>query len=92
MCVCENGPCEHKSELCLWQGRDILEKFGELPSRNVSVRVVTSIPSVPTNSTDLEILKQKGVEELLLTSTFSAGYTLICTALLLFFCCHPSGS
>uniref|UniRef100_A0A667Z9J3 Phospholipase D family member 4 n=1 Tax=Myripristis murdjan TaxID=586833 RepID=A0A667Z9J3_9TELE len=43
-------------------GRDILEKFGDLPSRNVSVRVVTSVPSVPTNSTDLEILSQKGVQ------------------------------
>ncbi|KAK9533524.1 hypothetical protein VZT92_008636 [Zoarces viviparus] len=43
-------------------GRDILKALEELPSRNVSVRVVTSVPSVPTNSTDLEILKQKGVQ------------------------------
>ncbi|XP_056282612.1 5'-3' exonuclease PLD4 isoform X2 [Pseudoliparis swirei] len=43
-------------------GRDILNDLKELPSRNVSVRVVTSVPSVPTNSTDLEILKQKGVQ------------------------------
>lgn len=43
-------------------GRDILEQLETLPSRNVSVRVVTSVPSVPTNSTDLEILKQKGVQ------------------------------
>ncbi|XP_008279628.1 phospholipase D4 [Stegastes partitus] len=43
-------------------GRDILKELGELPSRNVSVRVVTSVPTVRTNSTDLEILKQKGVE------------------------------
>ncbi|XP_010736554.2 phospholipase D4 [Larimichthys crocea] len=42
-------------------GRDILTGLGELPSRNVSVRVVTSVPSVPTNSTDLKVLKQKGV-------------------------------
>ncbi|XP_068436975.1 5'-3' exonuclease PLD4 [Clinocottus analis] len=43
-------------------GRDILKDLEELPSRNVSVRVVTSVPTVPTNSTDLEILKQKGVQ------------------------------
>lgn len=43
-------------------GRDILRDLEELPSRNVSVRVVTSKPSVSNNSTDLEILKQKGVQ------------------------------
>ncbi|KAJ7989066.1 hypothetical protein DPEC_G00315690 [Dallia pectoralis] len=43
-------------------GREILEQIGALPSRNVSVRVVTSVPSVPTNSTDLEVLRQKGVQ------------------------------
>uniref|UniRef100_A0A147AXG8 Phospholipase D family member 4 n=1 Tax=Fundulus heteroclitus TaxID=8078 RepID=A0A147AXG8_FUNHE len=42
-------------------GRDILQALGELPSRNVSVQVVTSVPTVKTNSTDLKILKQKGV-------------------------------
>ncbi|XP_029972574.1 LOW QUALITY PROTEIN: phospholipase D4 [Salarias fasciatus] len=42
-------------------GRAILRDLEELPSRNVSVRVVTSIPSVSNNSTDLKILKQKGV-------------------------------
>ncbi|KAK5857241.1 hypothetical protein PBY51_010499 [Eleginops maclovinus] len=43
-------------------GRDILKELEELPSRNVSVRVVTSVPTVRTNSTDLEILKQSGVQ------------------------------
>ncbi|XP_059208696.1 5'-3' exonuclease PLD4 isoform X2 [Centropristis striata] len=43
-------------------GRDILRELEELPSRNISVRVVTSVPSVRTNSTDLKILKQKGVQ------------------------------
>lgn len=43
-------------------GRDILKALEELPSRNVSVRVLTSVPTVRTNSTDLEILKQKGVQ------------------------------
>ncbi|KAK5618035.1 hypothetical protein CRENBAI_023195 [Crenichthys baileyi] len=43
-------------------GRDILQRLGELPSRNVSVQVVTSVPTVKTNSTDLKILKQKGVQ------------------------------
>lgn len=33
-----------------------------MPSRNVSVRVVTSVPSVRTNSTDLKVLKQKGLD------------------------------
>lgn len=42
-------------------GREILKELGELPSRNVSVRVVTSVPSVRNNSTDLKILKEKGV-------------------------------
>lgn len=43
-------------------GRRILRDLEELPSRNVSVRVLTSIPSVSNNSTDLKILKQKGVQ------------------------------
>nr|XP_014023938.1 unnamed protein product [Salmo salar] len=43
-------------------GKNILEQFGALPSRNVSVRVVTSIPSVLTNSTDLRVLREKGVQ------------------------------
>lgn len=43
-------------------GREILKELEELPSRNVSVRVVTSVPSVRTNSTDLKILKEKGVQ------------------------------
>lgn len=42
-------------------GRDILGALEELPSTNVSVRVVTSIPSFSKNSTDLKVLKQKGV-------------------------------
>ncbi|XP_066529557.1 5'-3' exonuclease PLD4 [Hoplias malabaricus] len=42
-------------------GRDILEEFKALPKRNVSVRVVTSIPSVAINSTDLRSLKENGV-------------------------------
>ncbi|XP_061551937.1 5'-3' exonuclease PLD4 [Phycodurus eques] len=42
-------------------GREILEQLQSLPSRNVSVRVVTSLPSLITNSTDLKILEQKGV-------------------------------
>nr|XP_046268340.1 5'-3' exonuclease PLD4 [Scatophagus argus] len=43
-------------------GKEILKELEELPSRNVSVRVVTSIPSVRTNSTDLKVLKKKGVQ------------------------------
>ncbi|XP_061599414.1 5'-3' exonuclease PLD4 [Cololabis saira] len=43
-------------------GKDILKALEELPSRNVSVQVVTSVPSIRTNSTDLKILKQKGVQ------------------------------
>ncbi|XP_039898894.1 5'-3' exonuclease PLD4 isoform X3 [Simochromis diagramma] len=42
-------------------GRNILKELEELPSRNVTVRVITSVPTVRTNSTDLQILKQKGV-------------------------------
>ncbi|KAJ8399133.1 hypothetical protein AAFF_G00415120 [Aldrovandia affinis] len=43
-------------------GRDILKLFGDLPLRNVSVRVATSIPSVASNSTDLKVLQKKGVD------------------------------
>lgn len=45
------------------QGRDILEQLKALPKRNVSVRAVSSIPSVATNSTDLEVLRENGPEE-----------------------------
>ncbi|KAK7153459.1 hypothetical protein R3I93_011391 [Phoxinus phoxinus] len=43
-------------------GREILEEFRALPSRNVSVRVVTSIPTVARNSTDLKVLKENGIQ------------------------------
>ncbi|KAM6969614.1 5'-3' exonuclease PLD4 [Tautogolabrus adspersus] len=43
-------------------GRQILKDLEELPSRNVSVRLLSSIPSVRTNSTDLKRLKEKGVQ------------------------------
>lgn len=46
--------------LCPRQGKTILQDLEGLPARNVSVRVVTSVPSVRTNSTDLRMLKQKG--------------------------------
>nr|XP_061823972.1 5'-3' exonuclease PLD4-like isoform X2 [Nerophis lumbriciformis] len=42
-------------------GREIFEQLQSLPSRNISVRVVTSLPFLGTNSTDLKILKQNGV-------------------------------
>lgn len=45
-----------------WQGKTILRELAALPSRNVSVRVLTSVPSVKTNSTDLKILKENGEE------------------------------
>uniref|UniRef100_A0A8C9RWX1 Phospholipase D family member 4 n=1 Tax=Scleropages formosus TaxID=113540 RepID=A0A8C9RWX1_SCLFO len=43
-------------------GRDILEVFKEMPSRNVSVRVAVSSPSVAHDSTDLDVLQTKGVQ------------------------------
>ncbi|CAJ1073810.1 '-3' exonuclease PLD4 [Xyrichtys novacula] len=43
-------------------GRQILKDLEELPSRNVSVRLLSSVPSVRTNSTDLKTLKEKGVQ------------------------------
>ncbi|XP_052009450.1 5'-3' exonuclease PLD4-like isoform X2 [Xyrauchen texanus] len=43
-------------------GRDILERFKVLPSRNISVRVVASIPTLSPNSTDLKILKENGIQ------------------------------
>ncbi|XP_053488373.1 5'-3' exonuclease PLD4 isoform X2 [Ictalurus furcatus] len=42
-------------------GRDILERLKALPKRNVSVRAVSSIPSVATDSTDLKVLRENGV-------------------------------
>lgn len=49
------------TRLCPLQGRDILTELGELPSRNICVRALASIPSVKANSTDLKFLKQKGL-------------------------------
>ncbi|XP_061700723.1 5'-3' exonuclease PLD4 [Syngnathoides biaculeatus] len=43
-------------------GREILKQLQSLPSRNVSVQVVTSVPSLTTNSTDLDVLEEKGVQ------------------------------
>ncbi|XP_068194184.1 5'-3' exonuclease PLD4 isoform X2 [Antennarius striatus] len=43
-------------------GRDILKGLEELPSRNISVRALASIPTIKTNSTDLKVLKQKGAQ------------------------------
>lgn len=40
-----------------------MRELAALPSRNVSVRVLTSVPSVRTISTDLEFLKKNGEEE-----------------------------
>lgn len=42
-------------------GEGILEKLKDLPSRNVSVRVVASHPTVLSNSTDLKVLQENGV-------------------------------
>ncbi|KAG7466351.1 hypothetical protein MATL_G00163710 [Megalops atlanticus] len=42
-------------------GRDIFKLFQDLPSRNVLVRVATSIPTVAGLSTDLQVLREKGV-------------------------------
>ncbi|XP_023658082.1 5'-3' exonuclease PLD4 [Paramormyrops kingsleyae] len=44
-----------------WLGRDIFKRFQDLPSRNVSVWVATSVPTVRNNSTDLKVLKAKGI-------------------------------
>ncbi|XP_053701278.1 5'-3' exonuclease PLD4 [Synchiropus splendidus] len=43
-------------------GREILELLGQLPSRNVSVRLLTSVPSIRTNSTDLDVLEEQGAQ------------------------------
>ncbi|XP_033844205.1 5'-3' exonuclease PLD4 [Periophthalmus magnuspinnatus] len=43
-------------------GSHILTGLGSLPTRNVSVRVLISNPTVLTNSTDLKDLQQKGVQ------------------------------
>ncbi|XP_041667928.1 5'-3' exonuclease PLD4 [Cheilinus undulatus] len=43
-------------------GRQILKALEELPSRNISVRLLSSVPSVQTNSSDFKILKEKGVQ------------------------------
>ncbi|XP_019940371.2 5'-3' exonuclease PLD4 [Paralichthys olivaceus] len=43
-------------------GKNLLKDLEELPSRNVSVRVVTSVPTVRNNSTDLKVLQEKGVQ------------------------------
>lgn len=43
-------------------GKNILATLGALPLRNVSVRLLTSKPSVVTNLSDLVDLQQKGVQ------------------------------
>lgn len=43
-------------------GRNILAALEALPERNVSVRLLISKPTVLTNSTDLKVLQQKGVQ------------------------------
>ncbi|KAK0132309.1 Phospholipase D4 [Merluccius polli] len=43
-------------------GEGILERLKALPSRNVSVQVVTSMPSLSPNSTDLSVLREHGVQ------------------------------
>ncbi|XP_066550647.1 5'-3' exonuclease PLD4 isoform X2 [Amia ocellicauda] len=43
-------------------GKHIFKQFQELPSRNVSVRIASSIPSLAWNSTDLQILRKKGLQ------------------------------
>ncbi|XP_065541424.1 5'-3' exonuclease PLD4 [Lathamus discolor] len=42
------------------QGEDILKRFERLLAENVSVYVAASIPTLATNSTDLELLEEKG--------------------------------
>ncbi|XP_015206154.1 5'-3' exonuclease PLD4 isoform X1 [Lepisosteus oculatus] len=42
-------------------GKDILKQFEDMPSRNVSVCVASSFPSMAWNSTDLNVLHGKGV-------------------------------
>lgn len=42
------------------QGEDILRRFERLLTENISVYVAASMPTLATNSTDLEILEEKG--------------------------------
>jgi len=42
------------------QGEDILKRFERLLAENVSLYVAASIPTLATNSSDLELLAEKG--------------------------------
>lgn len=42
------------------QGEDILKRFERLLAENISVYVAASVPTLATNSTDLELLEEKG--------------------------------
>ncbi|KAM6311329.1 5'-3' exonuclease PLD4 [Aegotheles albertisi] len=42
------------------QGEDILKRFETLLTENVSVYIAASVPTLATNSTDLELLEDKG--------------------------------
>ncbi|XP_049684422.1 5'-3' exonuclease PLD4 isoform X2 [Accipiter gentilis] len=42
------------------QGEDILKRFEKLLAENISVYVAASMPTLATNSTDLELLEEKG--------------------------------
>lgn len=68
--------------MCPLKGRDILEGLEELPSRNISVRALSSIPSVKANSTDLKILKQKGLYITLLFLVIFIFYHFYLSAIL----------
>lgn len=65
---------------CL-QGKGLLKRLEELPGRNVSVRLVSSVPTVKTNSSDLKILKQKGLRATL--SVLTPACVWVCPDLVL---------
>lgn len=75
---------------CRLQGKDLLKRLEELPGRNVSVRLVSSVPTVKTNSTDFKILKQKGLRAALPVRTPASVWFAV-TRFCCCFVCRSSG-
>ncbi|NXX47981.1 PLD4 Phospholipase, partial [Tricholaema leucomelas] len=56
------GKDVHVNDSSSKQGEDILKRFEKLLSENVSVYVATSVPTLANNSTDLQLLEEKGAQ------------------------------
>ncbi|XP_009903012.2 5'-3' exonuclease PLD4 [Dryobates pubescens] len=54
------GKDVHVNDSSSKQGEDILKRFEKLLAENISLYVAVSVPTLATNSTDLELLEEQG--------------------------------